>query len=340
MRSSLPRLGFLTILMVVACGGRVGEAGEGESVAAPPRKSSAAPSAPPGPETVAEGMGIPSGIVLVGEQAVVTTSATRIGNELVQAGAVFLADVRFPKPLMLAVDRQGASWDAVAATQQSAFVGTNDGRLLEVPLRGGITRVVVQMESAIVAVATASKYVYLATDQGTVARVPETGGDLEVLGSMPGGVRALSADPAAAYVAAAEEGGATIVRFAPGEEPRVLAETDGAPCALTKQDDRLFWTTMPTSDVTNGAVYRLALSDGEAETVTEGTFAACAITADASSLYFATSAPRGLMRAPIAGGSPAPLERATQALTDPGAVAVDATHVYWLTEFSVMRLRK
>lgn len=340
MRNSLPRLGLLTFLVVVACGGRVGEPGEGESISAPPRESSAAPSAPAFPETIAQGIGTPSGIVLVGEQVVVTTSATRVGAELLNAGAVFLADARLPQPLMLAIDRQGATWDALAATTRAAWVGTSDGRVIEVPLRGGITRTAAKVDGAVIALAVASRYVYFATDDGLVARVLDTGGEVEALGSMPGGVRALSAEPAAAHVAAATEAGSAIVRFAAGEEPRVLAETDGAPCALTKMDDRLFWTSLPAPNAKESSVLRLALAGGDAEKVAEGAFAACAIAADANDLYFATSAPRGLMRTPIGGGSPLAIGKATPALTDPGAVAVDASYIYWLTETSVMRLRK
>jgi hypothetical protein len=46
------------------------------------------------------------------------------------------------------------------------------------------------------------------------------------------------------------------------------------------------------------------------------------------------------MRAPIAGGEPVAVARASRALAQPGAVAVDGTHVYWLTETAVLRLRK
>ena len=48
----------------------------------------------------------------------------------------------------------------------------------------------------------------------------------------------------------------------------------------------------------------------------------------------------GLMRAPIAGGEPVAVAQASRALTQPGAVAVDATHVYWLTDTAVLRLHK
>jgi hypothetical protein len=97
------------------------------------------------------------------------------------------------------------------------------------------------------------------------------------------------------------------------------------------------------------------LDGGEVATVASGAFSACAIAADHDSLYFATTIPNalpvkagggdsspglGLMRAPIAGGEPVAIAEASRALAQPGAVAVDATHVYWLTESAVLRLKK
>jgi hypothetical protein len=96
---------------------------------------------------------------------------------------------------------------------------------------------------------------------------------------------------------------------------------------------------------------------GEVATVASGSFTACAIAADKDSLFFATTVPNalpvksgdatsapssglGLMRAPIAGGEPVAVAQASRALAQPGAVAVDASHVYWLTESAVLRLRK
>ena len=48
----------------------------------------------------------------------------------------------------------------------------------------------------------------------------------------------------------------------------------------------------------------------------------------------------GLMRAPIAGGSPVTIAGASGALAQPGSVAVDESHLYWLTGKAVLRLRK
>ena len=102
---------------------------------------------------------------------------------------------------------------------------------------------------------------------------------------------------------------------------------------------------------------RLSLEGGEVTTVASGAFSACAIAADGDNLYFATTLPNalpvksgdgagtstsglGLMRAPIGGGEPVAIAEAARALAQPGAVAVDDTHVYWLTQAAVLRLRK
>jgi hypothetical protein len=131
---------------------------------------------------------------------------------------------------------------------------------------------------------------------------------------------------------------------------------------MIRDGRRLFWTsiTASTTDTTKlgkGEVLRLSLDGGEVATVASGAFSACAIAADKDSLYFATTLPNalpvkagstmgaptsglGLMRAPIAGGQPVAIAEAARALAQPGAVAVDDTHVYWLTQSAVLRLKK
>ena len=74
-------------------------------------------------------------------------------------------------------------------------------------------------------------------------------------------------------------------------------------------------------------------------TVTAGSFAACALAADKSDLFFATGSV-GLMRAPVAGGESTPVAAAKRALPTPGAVALDATHAYFLDATSVLRVVK
>jgi hypothetical protein len=105
---------------------------------------------------------------------------------------------------------------------------------------------------------------------------------------------------------------------------------------MVRDGDRLYFSAA-------SAVHRLALAGGPPTTVTAGSFAACAIAADKDDLFFATSegaGGRGLMRAPAAGGESTPVAAAKRALATPGAVALDATHVYFLDATSVLRTAK
>jgi hypothetical protein len=132
---------------------------------------------------------------------------------------------------------------------------------------------------------------------------------------------------------------------------------------MIRDGRRLFWTSlvpsMPASPAqpAKGEVRRLALEGFEVATVSSGPFSACAIAADKDSLYFASTVPTelgvkatdlrgaavrglGLMRAPIAGGAAIAIAEDVRALSKPGAIAVDGSHVYWLTETAVLRLKK
>ena len=291
-----------------------------------------------------------------------------VAGERVAAGALFVADKRVGKALLLGVDRQGASFDALATDGTTAFVATSDARLLGAPVSGGTTTTLATLSAPAVALAMFGNYVYFATNAGGLARVAKTGGTTEPLATITGAIHGLEADDAAVYVAtgAAEETPAGIVRVPlDGGAPAVLS-SGNEPCAMVRNGRSLFWTSLAASaaagtgttpKVDSGAVLKLSLDGGAVATVASGAFAACAIAADQDSLYFATTVPNalavksgsssgapsaglGLMRAPIAGGAPVAIAQASKALAQPGAVAVDASHVYWLTESAVLRLAK
>lgn len=346
-----------------ACGGSVDTTGTSDPLAAPPRPAEQGiyqPASPGGPDHVADGLGSPSALAMTDDRVIFTTRSTTIGGERVEAGALFIADKRVGPALMLAVDRQGASFDALAADAATAFVATSDARLLSVPVAGGATKIVASLDAPAVALAEAGEYVYFATSSGALARVAKKGGDVEPLATLTGAIRGLQADDAAVYVAtgASEESAAGIVRVALDGTVTVLTSS-AEPCAMIRDGRSLYWTSLGAGAVPKGEVLRLALDGGKVATVASGSFSACAIAADKDSLYFATTLPNalpvkaggsgggaaaipglGLMRAPIAGGEPVAVALASRALTQPGAVAVDATHVYWLTETAVLRLRK
>lgn len=351
-----------------ACGGHI----DGDGVTTEPL-----PTTPPegeqglyqpakagGPDRVAADVGSPSAIVMTADRVVFTTHRTRLSGELVEAGALFVADKRVGPAQMLSIDRQGASYDALATDGASAFVATSDARLLSVPVAGGTTVTLAALDAPAVAVTTSGDYVYYATDAGALGRVAKKGGAAEPLATITGDIRGLDADGAAVYVAtgAAEETPAGIVRVPlDGTEVKVLA-SGSEPCAMIRDGRRLFWTSLGAASadpktLAKGEVRRLSLDGGDVTTVASGSFSACAIAADRDSLYFATTVPStlpvkaggttggtnsglGLMRAPIGGGEPVAISQASHALAQPGAVAVDDTHVYWLTESAVLRLKK
>jgi hypothetical protein len=357
------------LVVLAACGGHVDGASTFESkptaqgtgdqgLYVPPKSGS--------PDLVADGVGTPSAITMTDDRVVFTTRTTIVAGEQIAAGALFVADKRIGPALMVSVDRQGASFDALTTDGITAFVATSDARLLGTPVAGGATTTVATLAAPAVALATSGKYVYFATNDGAVGRVAKDGGATEPLATVTGAIRGLEADDVALYAAtgagAAADAPAGIVRV-PLDGGTVKAlTTGGEPCAMIRDGRRLFWTSLAaasaaTTTLAKGEVRRLSLDGGEVATVASGAFSACAIAADKDNLYFATTVPNalavkaggsmsgatsglGLMRAPIAGGEPVAIAQASRALAQPGAVAVDASHVYWLTESAVLRLAK
>jgi hypothetical protein len=356
--------GILLAALLAACGGRTDNptAEGGTGAAVPARAPADAPAqapAPSAPESMASDVGAPSAMVLDGDLVVFTTRTSRIGTELVAAGGLFVVDKRVPPALMIDVDRRGATFDALVTDGTSAFVATSDGRIVRVPLAGGDEATVASLDAPAVAMAASGDYVYFARDSGAVSRVAKTGGTPEDLAQVGGSVRGLVADDASVYVALAPASGdGAIVRISLATKATTpLATAPGQPCAVVRDATRLFWTSAQAdATAAAGAVLRVSTDGADRATVAQGSFAACALAADTSSLYFATTTPSamgamavrsngsaaglGLMRAPIAGGDPVAVPEATGALAQPGAVAVDATHLYWLTGSAVMRLRK
>jgi hypothetical protein len=355
--------GLLAIL--TACGGHIEtDPGSTAPVPAPQREGDQGlymPAQPSGPDHVADDVGTPSAIAMTDDRVVFTTHRTLLSGTLVEAGALFVVDKRVGAAQMLGIDRQGASFDALATDGRTAFVATSDARILSVAVAGGATTSVAALDAPAVALAVSGDYVYFATSAGSLSRVAKKGGAPEGLATITGDIRGLDADDAAVYVATgATEAG--IVRVAlDGSDVKVLS-SGGEPCAMIRDGRSLFWTSLAPAPVAadalaKGEVRRLSLDGGEVATVASGAFSACAIAADKDSLYFATTLPNalpmrsadakrgstsglGIMRAPIAGGEPVAIAQASHALAQPGAVAVDATHVYWLTDSAVLRLAK
>ncbi len=339
--------------LFTACGGRADEGTtiEGSVSSTLPPPSDTGGFAPPmpatsaGPERIAEGVGTPSALAVTSDRIVFTTRSTIVAGETVATGALFVRDKDVGPALMLAVDRQGASYDALATDDTTAYVAASDGRIVAVPFVGGATTTIADLEAPAVALAASGAHVFFADQAGRVGRVAKAGGKAENLVAGAGAVRGLDADEAAVYIATAKSGGAAarILRVSLEGGDRKVLTSGNEPCAMVRDGRRLFWTSPGAPDshaVGTGAVMRLSLDEGEVTTVASGAFSACALAAGGNSLYFAASAGVGLMRASLAGGPPTMVTGAAGALAQRGAIAVDTQYVYWLTEAAVVRLLK
>ena len=324
-------LGLFAFL--AACGGGIDPStpAAAEPATDPPVQGVYVGPSAPSAETLTGEIGTPSAMVLTDDYVVVTTHDTLLQGERAAAGALFLVEKRPAPALMIALDHQGASFDALAIDGKSAFVATSDGRLLSVPLAGGEPKTLTTLGDAATTISAISGYVYYATKSGEVGRVPEDGGDLTPLATITGPITSLSADDAAVYVATgtSEEVAAGIQEIAFDGTVKALTG-GGQPCAMIRDDRTLFWTA-------GGQVQRLSLDGGDAATLASS-LQACALAADATSLWFAGSA--GILRAPLAGGAPVQVAASPDGLMQPGAVAVDSGYVYWLTNTAVLRLAK
>lgn len=349
----------LFALSLLACGGLVDAPADEAPLPAPPRtqegEATPAPELPRGPERVADGVGRPSALGLAQDRVVFTTRATVVEGQMVDAGGLFVSDKRTGPALLVALDRQGASFDALALDDERAYVATSDGRLLGVPLFGGAETVLAELAEPAVALATSGDHVYFATGSGALARAPKVAGTVEPVGSAGAPVRSLLVDGSSVLAATAgDDGVGAVVRVEIGTGASEVLSSAGAPCAMVKDGRQLYWTT--AKDAASGAILSLSLEDGAVTTVAKGAFAACAIAADGQSLWFATTstarspgsletasleaAGDGLMRAPAGGGDPVHVAGAARVLAHPGAIAADERHVYWMTESAVLRLRK
>lgn len=334
-----------TILSLAACGGLTDQGASRDpngDVSASDRSGGTSPGttepAPPAPvaERVAADVGVPSAIAAASDRIVFTTTKTKLHGELRDAGGLFFVHKRLGPALLVAMDEKGATYDAIALDATHAYVATSDARLLRVPLAGGATAPVADLAAPAAAIAVSGEHVYFATNSGVVERVPADGvGAIEPVATVAGRPRALSVDDqGAVYVATSVtegQGGSIVKVAAPGVEPAVLTTSAASPCAMTRDGHELFFTA-------ERAVHRVPVEGGAPATVAAGASSACAIATDGRDLWFASGA--GLMRAPAAGGPAAAVSVAKKALATPGAVAVDASHVYWLEGTAVLRLAK
>ena len=77
-----------------------------------------APLPTPGPDHVADNVGAPAAITMTKDMVVFITRKTTIDDKLVDAGALFVADKKVGRAMMTGLDRQGATYEALATDGQ------------------------------------------------------------------------------------------------------------------------------------------------------------------------------------------------------------------------------
>ena len=330
------------VALLVACGGLVDQGnGSTGDVGAPDRGGNLSPQpateTAATPDVVAADVGTPSAIAMTEERVYFTTRTTSQNGVMNDAGALFAVFKRpGSKALVLSTDQKSAHYEALAVDGTHAYVATSDARLFRIPLEGGVEDDIADLSAPAVSITVDSTHVVFATSAGVVERVLKDGtGAIEAVATVAGRPRAVSVDDdGAIYVATSvtEGEGGSIVKISGAGEPSVLTTSASSPCAMVRDGDRLYFSAA-------SGVHRVSLTGGPLATVTAGTFAACAIAADKDDLFFATGSV-GLMRAPATGGESRPVAAAKRTLVTPGAVAVDASHVYWLDATSVLRVTR
>jgi len=117
-----------------------------------------------------------------------------------------------------------------------------------------------------------------------------------------------------------------------GGSPTVLVEGQDTPSVITVDATSVYWGNSDT-----GAVMKAPIGGGTATLLATGPVGIRSITVDASSVYW-TSTPIGaestVSKVPLGGGSVTVLARGGLGIYR--GIAVDATHVYWVTNDSIL----
>jgi hypothetical protein len=170
----------------------------------------------------------------------------------------------------------------------------------------------------------------------TVSVAPRTGGAATELFSTPNEILSIAADQGRVYWTVGRDsdpvGGGVIMTSGPaGEALGPLAGTEGAPALVRAFSGWLFWVDEPMSR--EGTIMKMPARGG-APTVLAANQDVSALAADASGVYWTTSATTlppaaadgALLRVPLLGGSPVTL---VDGLTLSFGIALDETSVYW-----------
>ena len=283
----------------------------------------------------------------------IAVDATSVYWTTVGSGNVMKVSLNGGTPVVLASGQNQPFPIAVDAT--SVYWTTVDGNVMKVSLNGGTPVVLAsgQAEPSSIAVDATSVYWTTSANIGTVMSVPLGGGAPTTLATHQAGPFCIALDATNVYWTndAVSGGGVMSVALA-GGAPVELASGQLSPSALVLDSANIYWikdtvAESPASQI----LMKLPLSGGTPTQFTSlgaNYVLGSVLAIDATNIYYAAnqspliiSDPVGtgttLMKMPLGGGAPTQLST-----TIPGALALDATSIYWTSypDGKVMKMTK
>jgi hypothetical protein len=187
--------------------------------------------------------------------------------------------------------------------------------------------------------------VYFAEKFGSkVFRIPLAGGAPSLISDQDYAVSIIVADGANVYWITGSDGSGGMVKMwdPMTKIPRPVASGQPFPFGLAVDKTHIYWS-IGGSDPTAGKGIRRAIIPVMAEqpsvNIVIDSGQPTGIAVDEESVYWVEKSPPSIMRAPKAGGSSG-VTLATAAGQLGDAIAVDATHVYWIDDAGVRKRRK
>jgi hypothetical protein len=232
------------------------------------------------------------------------------------------------EPLKIAVDATNVYW--------TDFEG-----VWSVPLGGGVPPLVRGSSTGRgIGLAVNATDIYWNDEAGNVMRVALLGGTPTTVARQAGVLGVMALDANNIYWAVDEPTGALMKLAIGGGTPIAIASNREHPNSLALGATEVYWTTGPL----DGRIRYVmsapidAVDGGSPTTLSSGEGAPWELAVDAEYIYWTDYATSNVMRMARAPGSSAALFGVGPATATGYAIAVDATHVYWGTEWEIMRV--
>lgn len=311
----------LTLLfpVLLACGGNVQEPSGGEM----PGGGLAPLSAKP--EWLANASS-PVALAAADGRVYVTTRTSAIQGEASANGSLLMLREPGVSPLMLAQDRFGAAFEAIAADTKAVHWSTSDGRILAIDTLGGEPRTLAQESGTIAALAIDAEHVYytVTVDAAShVKRMTRDGSQVESLAEGLSGARGIAVAGRSVYVTLAGStatGGSVLRIDAATKQAETVAQGLMDPCGVaTAQGPRsVVWTERSESEQ-------------------GGLRGSCALVTDGLAAFVGSD--RAVRKASLMTGAAS--DWSAQAPTGTlGSLAIDARYVYWISGSTIVRSAK